>query len=220
MGAGRTELAMSIFGRSYGNFVSGQMFKDGKEIRVMNVSEAIDHGLAYVSEDRKVLGLNLLDDIKRSVVAAKLGKITKLGVVNEREERVAADGYRKSLRIKTPTVDEGVGKLSGGNQQKVVLGKWMFTDPDLLILDEPTRGIDVGAKFEIYGIIQQLAAQGKGVIVISSELPELLGLSDRIYTVFEGAITNDLPASEANPETLMRSMTSTITRSTEKKAAQ
>ena len=220
MGAGRTELAMSIFGRSYGNFVSGQIFKDGKEIRVMNVSDAIDHGIAYVSEDRKVLGLNLLDDIKRSVVAAKLGKITKLGVVNEREERVAADGYRKSLRIKTPTVDEGVGKLSGGNQQKVVLGKWMFTDPDLLILDEPTRGIDVGAKFEIYGIIQQLAAQGKGVIVISSELPELLGLSDRIYTVFEGAITNDLPASEANPETLMRSMTSTITRSTEKKAAQ
>ena len=208
MGAGRTELAMSIFGRSYGTFVSGQIFKDGEEIQLRTVSEAIDHGLAYVSEDRKVLGLNLLDDIKESIVAAKLRKISKFGVVNELEEHAAADSYRKSLRIKTPSVDEGVGKLSGGNQQKVVLGKWMFTDPDLLILDEPTRGIDVGAKFEIYGIIQQLAAAGKGVIVISSELPELLGISDRIYTIFEGAITNDLPVAQATPEALMRSMTS------------
>ncbi|PSL38604.1 monosaccharide ABC transporter ATP-binding protein (CUT2 family) [Labedella gwakjiensis] len=209
MGAGRTELAMSIFGRSYGNFVSGQVFKEGREIQLRNVSEAIDHGLAYVSEDRKSLGLNLLDDIKRSVVSAKLSKISRGQVVDDFKEHSIADDYRKSLRIKTPTVDEGVSKLSGGNQQKVVLAKWMFTDPDLLILDEPTRGIDVGAKFEIYGIIQQLAAQGKGVIVISSELPELIGLSDRIYTIFEGQITNEFTAAEAEPETLMKSMTST-----------
>ncbi|MGG7464071.1 MULTISPECIES: multiple monosaccharide ABC transporter ATP-binding protein [unclassified Plantibacter] len=208
MGAGRTELAMSVFGRSYGNFLSGQIIKDGKEISVRNVSDAIKHGLAYVSEDRKALGLNLLDDIKRSVVSAKLTKISRADVVNESEEYRVAEEYRKSLRIKTPTVDEGVNKLSGGNQQKVVLAKWMFTDPDLLILDEPTRGIDVGAKAEIYAIIRELAAQGKGVIMISSELPELLGVSDRIYTIFEGTITNDIPVAEADPETLMRNMTS------------
>ncbi len=214
MGAGRTELAMSIFGRSYGTFVEGQVFKDGREIQLRNVSEAIDNGLAYVSEDRKSLGLNLLDDIKRSVVSAKLSKISRGQVVNDFKEHGVADEYRKSLRIKTPTVDEGVGKLSGGNQQKVVLAKWMFTDPDLLILDEPTRGIDVGAKFEIYGIIQQLAAQGKGVIVISSELPELIGLSDRIYTIFEGQITNEFTSAEAEPEMLMKSMTSTSRKAT------
>ncbi|MDY7541654.1 MULTISPECIES: multiple monosaccharide ABC transporter ATP-binding protein [Cryobacterium] len=208
MGAGRTELAMSIFGRSYGTFLSGRMYKDGKEIELRNVAEAIDHGLAYVSEDRKALGLNLLDDVKRSIVSAKLSKISAGPVVNDGKEFAIAEGYRTSLRIKTPTVDSGVSKLSGGNQQKVVLAKWMFTDPDLLILDEPTRGIDVGAKYEIYGIIQNLAAQGKGVILISSELPELLGLADRIYTVFEGSITDCIPAAEADPETLMKSMTS------------
>ncbi|TFC95967.1 MULTISPECIES: multiple monosaccharide ABC transporter ATP-binding protein [Cryobacterium] len=208
MGAGRTELAMSIFGRSYGNFLSGHIYKDGKEIVLKSVADAIDHGLAYVSEDRKALGLNLLDDVKRSIVSAKLAKISSGPVVNDSKEFGIAEEYRKSLRIKTPSVNAGVGKLSGGNQQKVVLAKWMFTDPDLLILDEPTRGIDVGAKYEIYGIIQQLAEQGKGVILISSELPELLGLADRIYTVFEGAITDCIPAESADPETLMKSMTS------------
>jgi len=208
MGAGRTELAMSLFGHSYGVFVSGHVRKDGHEIKMRSVSEAIDHGLAYVSEDRKALGLNLLDDVKRSTVSAKLTKISKRSVVNETLEHKFADEYRTSLRIKTPTVDDGVSTLSGGNQQKVVLAKWMFTDPDLLILDEPTRGIDVGAKYEIYGIIQRLAEQGKGVIVISSELPELIGLCDRIYTVFEGAITNDIAKADADPETLMKSMTS------------
>ena len=208
MGAGRTELAMSVFGRSYGNFISGQIFKDGAEIQARNVSEAISQGLAYVSEDRKALGLNLIDDIKRSIVSAKLPKISRGQVVSATKEYQLSDAYRKSLRIKTPSVDYGVRKLSGGNQQKVVLAKWMFTDPDLLILDEPTRGIDVGAKYEIYGIIQALAAQGKGVILISSELPELLGLTDRIYTIFEGAITNCIPTDQADPETLMKSMTS------------
>jgi putative multiple sugar transport system ATP-binding protein len=209
MGAGRTELAMSVFGRSYGVWQSGQIFKDGREIQIHNVSDAIRHGLAYVSEDRKAIGLNLLDDIKTSTVAAKLSKITRYGVVDEVKEYDAAESYRKSLRIKTPTVDEGVNKLSGGNQQKVVLAKWMFTDPDLLILDEPTRGIDVGAKYEIYGIIQRLASQGKGVIVISSELPELIGLCDRIYTVFEGTITGNIDRRDADPESLMKQMTST-----------
>ncbi|GAA2623411.1 sugar ABC transporter ATP-binding protein [Dactylosporangium fulvum] len=208
MGAGRTELAMSLFGRSYGVYLGGRVFKDGKEIELKSVADAIDHGLAYVSEDRKAIGLNLLDDIKTSVVSAKLSKITKHGVLDEALQYREAEHYRKSLRIKTPTVDEGVTKLSGGNQQKVVLAKWMFTDPDLLILDEPTRGIDVGAKFEIYGIIQRLADEGKGVIVISSELPELIGLCDRIYTVFEGTITGEIARRDADPETLMKQMTS------------
>ncbi len=209
MGAGRTELAMSLFGRSYGVYESGQILKDGKEIQLKSVADAIANGLAYVSEDRKAVGLNLLDDIKTSVVAAKLSKITRNGVLDEAAEYREAEAYRKSLRIKTPTVDEGVTKLSGGNQQKVVLAKWMFTDPDLLILDEPTRGIDVGAKYEIYGIIQELASEGRGVVVISSELPELIGLCDRIYTVFEGTITGEISRRDANPETLMKQMTST-----------
>jgi putative multiple sugar transport system ATP-binding protein len=209
MGAGRTELAMSLFGRSYGTWLSGRVFKDGREIQLKTVSDAIGHGLAYVSEDRKSIGLNLLDDIKTSMVAAKLSKIARRSVIDPVREHRVAEEYRRSLRIKTPSVDEGVVKLSGGNQQKVVLAKWMFTDPDLLILDEPTRGIDVGAKFEIYGIIQRLVAQGKGVIVISSELPELIGLCDRIYTVFEGAITGDVAREDADPELLMKQMTAT-----------
>ncbi|MFD9002358.1 multiple monosaccharide ABC transporter ATP-binding protein [Streptomyces sp. NPDC059582] len=208
MGAGRTELAMSLFGRSYGHYLSGQVFKDGKEIQLKSVADAIGHGLAYVSEDRKSIGLNLLDDIKTSMVAAKLSKIARRRVIDPVREHKVAEEYRQSLRIKTPGVDEGVVKLSGGNQQKVVLAKWMFTDPDLLILDEPTRGIDVGAKYEIYGIIQRLVGQGKGVIVISSELPELIGLCDRIYTVFEGAITGEVTRDDANPELLMKKMTS------------
>ncbi|MER1996945.1 MAG: multiple monosaccharide ABC transporter ATP-binding protein [Arthrobacter sp.] len=208
MGAGRTELARSLFGRSYGNYISGTIIKDGREVTFRNVPQAISHGLAYVTEDRKTLGLNLLDDIKATTVASNLKKITKGLVVDKDDEYRYAEEYRKNLRTKAPTVDEGVSKLSGGNQQKVVLAKWMFTDPDLLILDEPTRGIDVGAKYEIYGIIQQLANQGKGVIVISSELPELLGLSDRIYTIFEGAITGELPKADASQENLMRLMTS------------
>ena len=209
MGAGRTELAMSVFGRSYGVYLSGQVFKDGREVVLKNVADAIDHGLAYVSEDRKAIGLNLLDDIKTSTVAAKLSKVSKYGaVVDPVREYRAAEEYRQSLRVRAPSVDEDVIKLSGGNQQKVVLAKWMFTDPDLLILDEPTRGIDVGAKYEIYGIIQRLADQGKGVVLISSELPELIGLCDRIYTVFEGTITGNIDKRDADPETLMKQMTS------------
>jgi putative multiple sugar transport system ATP-binding protein len=209
MGAGRTELAMSLFGRSYGTWVSGEVYKDGREISIPNVGSAIRHGIGYVSEDRKALGLNLLDTIKRSTVSADLQKVSSAGVVDSNKEFEVAEHYRKLLRTKANSVEEGVSKLSGGNQQKVVLSKWMFTDPDLLILDEPTRGIDVGAKYEIYGIINDLAAQGKGIILISSELPELLGMSDRIYTIFEGQITNAVDAADATPENLLVSMTST-----------
>ena len=209
MGAGRTELARSLFGRSYGRYISGEITLNGKKVTLKNVRQAIKAGLGYVTEDRKVLGLNLLDDIKTTTVAANLPEISSTaGVVDRNQEFKVAESYRQSMHIKTPNVNEGVAKLSGGNQQKVVLAKWMYTNPDVLILDEPTRGIDVGAKYEIYGIIQDLARQGKAVIVISSELPELLGLSDRIYTIFEGSITGVLDKEEATQENLMRLMTS------------
>ncbi|MHA7263096.1 multiple monosaccharide ABC transporter ATP-binding protein [Arthrobacter sp. TMN-37] len=207
MGAGRTELAMSIFGRSYGSNISGKLYKDGREISVRTVSDAIRHGIAYATEDRKRYGLNLLDDIKRNISGAALGKLARRGWVDSGREAVVAGGYRTSMNIKAPSVTSVTGKLSGGNQQKVVLSKWMFADPDVLILDEPTRGIDVGAKYEIYTIINSLAAQGKAVIVISSELPELLGICDRIYTLAEGSITAEVPIGEATPELLMQHMT-------------
>jgi putative multiple sugar transport system ATP-binding protein len=209
MGAGRTELARSLFGRSYGTYLRGTIKMDGKEIAPKSVVEAIRAGMAYVTEDRKALGLNLLDDIKTTVVSAALSKISPGGVVDRNAEFVASEKYRKDLRVKAPTVNEGVNNLSGGNQQKVVIAKWLFTDPELLILDEPTRGIDVGAKFEIYEIINQLADAGKAVMVISSELPELLGICDRIYAVCEGAISGVQDAKEATQESLMRIMTTT-----------
>ncbi|SER88134.1 putative multiple sugar transport system ATP-binding protein [Streptomyces sp. yr375] len=207
MGAGRTELAMSVFGRTYGQYAGGTVLKDGKEIRTRTVAEAIDHGIAYVTEDRKHYGLNLIDTINRNISLTALDKVAKRGVVDEQEERKVAEGFRKSMNIKAPTVFEVVGKLSGGNQQKVVLSKWIFAGPDVLILDEPTRGIDVGAKFEIYTVIDQLAAQGKAVVFISSELPELLGMCDRIYTMAAGRLTGEFPRAEATQEVLMRQMT-------------
>ncbi len=208
MGAGRTELMRSIFGETYGQKISGEVLMHGQKKDVSTVKKAIKAGLAYVSEDRKTLGLNLLDTIRRTTVAAKLPKISKRGVVDRDAEFRAAEEYRQRLRTKAPSVEEGVARLSGGNQQKVVLSKWLFSDPEVLILDEPTRGIDVGAKYEIYGIIQALADQGHAVIVVSSELPELLGLSDRIYTLFEGAITGEVSREQATQENLMRLMTS------------
>ena len=207
MGAGRTELARSIFGRSYGSRHEGRITLNGKPLELKSVYSAIEAGIAYVSEDRKALGLNLLDDIKTSISSAALHKLRKGITVDEHQEVVAAEGYRHSFNIKAPSVTAGVSKLSGGNQQKVVLSKWMYTDPQLLILDEPTRGIDVGAKYEIYGIIQELARSGRGVLVISSELPELLGLCDRIYTLAEGVITHEFDATDATQESLMRYMT-------------
>ncbi|KKD06965.1 multiple monosaccharide ABC transporter ATP-binding protein [Streptomyces sp. WM6386] len=207
MGAGRTELAMSVFGRTYGRHAGGTVLKDGKEIRTKSVSEAVGHGIAYVTEDRKHYGLNLIDTINRNISLSALGKVSKRGIVDEHQERQVAEGFRKSMNIKAPTVFEPVGKLSGGNQQKVVLSKWIFTGPDVLILDEPTRGIDVGAKFEIYTVIDQLAAQGKAVVFISSELPELLGMCDRIYTMAAGRLTGEFSREEASQESLMRQMT-------------
>jgi putative multiple sugar transport system ATP-binding protein len=207
MGAGRTELAMSVFGRTYGRTVSGKVFKYGKEINTATVPEAIRHGIAYATEDRKHYGLNLIEDIKRNISMAALQKLAKRGWVDKNEETTVANRYRKTMNIKAPSVAAITGKLSGGNQQKVVLSKWMFADPDVLILDEPTRGIDVGAKFEIYTIIAELAAEGKAVIVISSELPELLGICDRIYTLSAGHVTGEVPIAEATQETLMHFMT-------------
>jgi putative multiple sugar transport system ATP-binding protein len=207
MGAGRTELAMSVFGRSYGVNISGRIYKDGKQIHVRSVREAIKHGIAYATEDRKRYGLNLIEDIKRNVSAAGLGKLSRRGWVNDNEEYRVATGFRSSMNIKAPNVLSVTGKLSGGNQQKVVLSKWIFTDPDVLILDEPTRGIDVGAKYEIYTIINRLADEGKAVLVISSELPELIGLCDRIYALSAGRITGEVTRENATQERLMQYMT-------------
>lgn len=207
MGAGRTELAMSIFGQSYGSEISGKIYKFGKPIKPKTARQAIDHGIAYATEDRKKYGLNLIDDIKRNISGSALGKLSVRGWVDSNQERVIAEGYRKNMRIKAPSVASITGKLSGGNQQKVVLSKWMFSDPDVLILDEPTRGIDVGAKYEIYTIINTLASQGKAIIVISSELPELLGICDRIYALSAGRITGELSIADATQERLMSYMT-------------
>jgi len=207
MGAGRTELAMSVFGRSYGRNISGRLFVHGKEVRPKNVAEAIEDGIAYATEDRKKYGLNLIEDIRRNVSAAALGKLASGGWVNGNEEIKVAEGYRRDMNIKAPSVLSIVGKLSGGNQQKVVLSKWLYTDPELLILDEPTRGIDVGAKYEIYTIVNRLVAAGKAVLIISSELPELLGTCDRIYTLSAGRITGEAAVADATQENLMVLMT-------------
>lgn len=207
MGAGRTELAMSIFGRSYGRQISGQICKNGRELRIRTVSDAIDNGIAYVTEDRKQYGLILIDDIKRNITLANLVRISRNTVVNENEEFVVAETFRRKMNIKTPSVLQKTGNLSGGNQQKVVLSKWIFSEPDILMLDEPTRGIDVGAKYEIYTIMNQLAAEGKGLLLISSELPEILGMCDRIYTMSEGRLTGEVRRQDASQELLMKYMT-------------
>ena len=207
MGAGRTELAMSVFGRTYGRDISGKVFMHGTEVDTGTVDAAIAAGIAYATEDRKRYGLNLIEDIRRNISASALGKLSSNGWVNGHEEIAVAERYRKDLDIRAPSVMSVVGKLSGGNQQKVVLSKWLYTDPELLILDEPTRGIDVGAKYEIYTIMNELADAGKAVLVISSELPELLGICDRIYALSFGRITGQLPAEEATQERLMHLMT-------------
>ena len=207
MGAGRTEFARSLFGRSWGTNISGKVFINGKEANVSTIRNAIDSGLAYATEDRKRFGLNLIDDIKRNISMASLHTFVKRGLVNDNEEFKVASGYRESMNIKAPSVLSITGKLSGGNQQKVVLSQWIHSNPEVLILDEPTRGIDVGAKYEIYTIIQRLADEGKGIIVISSELPELLGICDRIYALAEGTITGEVSKENATPELLMKYMT-------------
>ncbi|WP_062210957.1 multiple monosaccharide ABC transporter ATP-binding protein [Demequina oxidasica] len=207
MGAGRTELAMSVFGRSYGRDITGEIYKRGELIKVRDVAEAISHGLAYATEDRKKYGLNLIQDIRTNISAAGLDKLSSNGWINGNEELKVAEEYRESMNIKTPSVMQTVGNLSGGNQQKVVLSKWIYSDADVMILDEPTRGIDVGAKYEIYTIINRLVAAGKAVVIISSELPELLGTCDRIYTLAFGRMTGEMPVADATQEVLMELMT-------------
>jgi putative multiple sugar transport system ATP-binding protein len=204
MGAGRTELAMSIFGRSYGQKISGQIYKNGTEIQLKNVSQAIDQGIAYVTEDRKQYGLILNDDIKKNITLANLKSIAKNSVIDENEEILVAEKSRQQMNIKCSSILQNTVNLSGGNQQKVILSKWIFTEPDILILDEPTRGIDVGAKFEIYSIINNLVKAGKGIVFISSELTEILGMCDRIYVMSEGKITGELTGQEASQERIMK----------------
>ena len=202
-GAGRTELAMSIFGRAYGTNITGQLLIDNREVTLRSERDAILAGLAYVTEDRKGNGLVLPDSIAVNNTMARLEKVCHRGVIDVDRENAVAEEYREKLRTKTPTVQQAVGNLSGGNQQKVLLSKWMFADPEVLILDEPTRGIDVGAKYEIYGIMNDLVAQGKSVIMISSEMPELLGMCDRIYVMNEGSMVAEMPAAEATQEKIM-----------------
>ena len=203
MGAGRTELAMSIFGKSYGTKISGQVFMNGKEVKLNTVQEAIDNKLAYVTEDRKGNGLILSKSIKMNTSLANMKGISNGKVIDADKEYAIAEEYRKKLKTKCPSVEQNVGNLSGGNQQKVLLAKWMFAEPDILILDEPTRGIDVGAKYEIYCIINDLVAAGKSVIMISSELPEVLGMSDRIYIMNEGRFVGEVGKEEATSELIM-----------------
>ncbi len=206
MGAGRTELAMSIFGQSYGVNITGKLMLGGKEIHLKTPQEAIKNKLAYVTEDRKGNGLVLTNSIKINTSLANLDSISNHKVIDKDKEYQVAEEYREKLKTKCPTVEQNVGNLSGGNQQKVLLAKWMFADPDVLILDEPTRGIDVGAKYEIYCIINDLVAAGKSVVMISSELPEVLGMSDRIYIMNAAKIVGELDAKEATQELIMSSI--------------
>lgn len=213
MGAGRTELAMSVFGKSYGRKISGKIYKNGNEITIKNVNEAIEHGLAYVSENRKEYGLILINSVKHNLTLSNLKKVSKRYRVKDYLEVQAAEHLKKQMNIKTSSVEKKVVHLSGGNQQKVVLGKWLFTEPEVLMLDEPTRGIDVGAKFEIYKIINGLAELGKSIIIISSELPELIGICDRIYSLSNGKITGEVNRDNADQEKLMEYMTEEYGRS-------
>lgn len=206
MGAGRTEFVMSLFGRAYGKFVSGKMIIDGKPIEIRSVRQAMNAGLAYVTEDRKSAGLILNENIKRNISLTALTKISKALIVNEYEETETAEDYKKKLNIKCSSIMQTTGNLSGGNQQKVALSKWIFSDPDIFILDEPTRGIDVGAKYEIYLIINRLVGEGKSVIIVSSELPEILGMCDRIYVMDDGKIVGEFTDKEATQEKIMESI--------------
>lgn len=206
VGAGRTELAMSIFGRSWGRSIRGQVLMHGREVDVRSADRAIAQGIAYLTEDRKALGLVLGEDVQFNATLANLREVSGRGVISEGAEFHVADGFRRSLGIRCAGVHQPVVNLSGGNQQKVMLAKWLFTRPEILILDEPTRGIDVGAKYEIYKLIDELARQGKGILLMSSELPELLGMCDRIVVMNEGRLVAEFPRAEASQEAIMRSI--------------
>ena len=204
MGAGRTEFAMSLFGRSYGSHTSGEVYLGGKQINTKSVPKAIKNGIAYLSEDRKTYGLVLGQTISKNISLANLRRISKMGILDLNQEIEETGVNAKQFGVKCSSIFQEAGNLSGGNQQKVVLAKWMFNLPDVLILDEPTRGIDVGAKYDIYCIINELAAAGKCVLVISSELPEILGVCDRVYVMNDGQIKGEMPIEEASQEAIMR----------------
>jgi putative multiple sugar transport system ATP-binding protein len=204
MGSGRTELAMSIFGHAYGRNISGTAYKHGQAIDLSSIDRAIANGVAYATEDRKTFGLVLIQDIKNNITLANLPAVTSRFVINEPKEMVEAQAYQQRLSIKCSNILQKTVNLSGGNQQKVVLSKWLFAEPEILILDEPTRGIDVGAKYEIYTLINRMADEGKGVIVISSELPEILGICDRVYVMNKGKLVGELAGEEASQESIMK----------------
>jgi putative multiple sugar transport system ATP-binding protein len=204
MGSGRTELALSLFGNPDNYRISGDMYIKGVLRKFKHPQNAIQSGIAYVTEDRKGDGLILIQDVKQNITLANLRAISKRGVIDANKEVNIANEYKSSLNIKTPSVEQRVGNLSGGNQQKVSLGKWLFVHPDVLILDEPTRGIDVGAKYEIYTIMNRLVSEGMSIVMISSELPEVLGMSDRVYVVASGKISGELPIEDATQEAIMQ----------------
>jgi len=206
MGAGRTELAMSIFGRTYGRNISGKVLLRGQEVDVSTVEKAVNHGIAYVTEDRKGYGLVLENEIKHNISLANLPGVSKRGVIDDGREYSVAKDFQRKMNIRCPDVFQYVGNLSGGNQQKVVLSKWLFAGPEVLILDEPTRGIDVGAKYEIYCLMAELAREGKCIILISSEMPELLGMADRLYVMNEGAFVAEMAVADASQEKIMRAI--------------
>jgi putative multiple sugar transport system ATP-binding protein len=206
MGAGRTELAMSLFGRSYGRHLGGVVRKEGREVDLSTVAKAIANGVAYVTEDRKTYGLVLIDGVRSNVTLANLGAVSRGSLISGPKEAQVARHYRSAMNIKCAGVEQPAVHLSGGNQQKVVLSKWLFAEPDVLILDEPTRGIDIGAKYEIYTIINRLVAEGKAVVLISSELPEILGMADRIYVMNDGRIIDEMGADRATQEEIMQSI--------------
>ena len=203
MGAGRTELMMSLFGRSYGFRSEGELYINGKRCVLNSAGSAINSGLGYISEDRKSLGLVLIQDVKTNISHASLKKLSRFGIMDNQREIKEAERYRKELNIRTPSINQIVRNLSGGNQQKVVVSKSLLADPEIFIVDEPTRGIDVGAKTEIYGILNDIIAAGKSVVMVSSELPEALGMADRIYVMNEGKIKGVLSKEEATQEKIM-----------------
>ncbi|MDR0945831.1 MAG: sugar ABC transporter ATP-binding protein [Bifidobacteriaceae bacterium] len=207
MGAGRTELCMSLFGHMYGAKISGKVYHHGKPINTDSVANCIANGITYATEDRKKFGISPIRSVRENMTRAGIKKLSRMGVIDASQEINDATKLRQELTVKTPTIEEPISKLSGGNQQKALLAKWVYAEPDVMILDEPTRGIDVGAKYEIYEIIDQLADQGKAVLMISSELPEILGVCDRIYTLSDGVITGNVPRAEATQESLMALMT-------------
>jgi putative multiple sugar transport system ATP-binding protein len=203
IGAGRTELAMSVFGKAYGQKISGTALIDGVPVRLSNIPQAIQHGLAYVTEDRKGNGLVTSNSIKHNITLSRIEFVSKRGIIDQDLEGIRAKEQKEKLDIKAPNVEQQVNNLSGGNQQKVLLGKWIFAKPNILIMDEPTRGVDVGAKYEIYQIMDHLASEGKAVLMISSELPELLGMCDRIYVMNESKLIAEFSREDASQEAIM-----------------